>query len=285
MGPITDTMTLAKIDCANESRTGQRYYNQDDHDWTGKVLVADSLQLANMKRKYPAGTPWSKVRFTVHFWEDDTTRCSISTDVNKWKSLLKAAGLTVIGGLTWISTDFSQPIDKDAWPFLAQLPLGTLALIQILGGNDDNLGAVVNKTVWNPMHPTDAVSENHAIVVGSKRNGRATLLWGIPPPPPPPFTVTASAPDYITTKGYYNLVGSANYPASNWKWELSENGGTTWSFWASTKTATFLASAGENTTLYWRLSARRSDGVTDYALASTTICTVTGGCGGPGPIP
>src|ERR1044071_10160477 len=97
MGPVTDTMTLAKIDCANESRSAPRYYNQDDQNWTGNVLVADSNQLATIKSKYPADTPWEKVRYSIAFWEDDTGRCEIATDVNNWKNLVKASMLTLAG--------------------------------------------------------------------------------------------------------------------------------------------------------------------------------------------
>jgi hypothetical protein len=283
MGPITDTMTLAKIDCANESRTGARYYNQDNHDWTGNVLVADSVQLKTIKSKYPAGTPWSKVRFTIHFWEDDTTRCSISTDVNTWKNLVKATILIVFGGAAWIGTDWSQPIDKDAWPFIASLPLGLLGLVQTLGGNDDNLGFVVNHNAWNATHPNDIVNENHAIVRGSTRLGKATLKWGLPAPPPPPFTVTASAPSFVSTKGAYALNGFANYPATGWKWEISENGGASWSVWATTQNSSFFAAAGEDLTIFWRLSAKRADGSIAYGVAATEVCTATV-CGG-GPIP
>jgi subtilisin family serine protease len=103
------------------------------------------------------------------------------------------------------------------------------------------------------------------------------------PPPPPPFTVTANAPGTVTAKGTYPLTGSANYPASIWRWERSNNGGSTWSLWATTQNSSFVAFAGEDFTIRWRLTATRtSDGVTDNHVVSTLVCTVTGGqCDGP----
>jgi hypothetical protein len=283
MGPITDTMTLAKIDCANESRLGPRYYNQDDNHWTGNVLVADSTQLATIKSKYPPGTPWSKVRFSIDFWEDDSDRCVINTSANNWKLYVLGAMEAVVGGSAWLTGDAP-------WAFLAGLPLGTLGILQTIGSDDDFLGVSVDKTVWNPMHQSDLVSLSHALLKGQSRNGVAALTWrmsGSPPPPPPPapFTVTPSAPGYVSTKATYTLSGSANYPATNWKWELNDDGGPTWTTVATTQNTTFTVAAGENVTIQWRLSAKRSsDGVTDIGYASTIVCTVTGGCGG-GPIP
>ena len=88
-----------------------------------------------------------------------------------------------------------------------------------------------------------------------------------------PFVVTASVPGRITVKGTYPLTASASQPASGWKWERSDNGGTTWQLWATTQSTQFVAYAGSYT-IRWRLTARRnSDGVVDTDLRSTIVCT------------
>jgi hypothetical protein len=165
------------IACANESSLPPRYYDQDHHDWTGNVLIADTNQVARVRAAYPPGTPWSRVRFTVAFWEDDTGRCQIATSVNTWANKLKAAGLAVVGGAAILGTDWKQSIDTEAWPFIVQLPLGMLGLIGTIGGNDDFIGNVVNRSVWNPLHPDDVVFTNQIILDGGTRNGTATIVW------------------------------------------------------------------------------------------------------------
>lgn len=282
IGPVADTLTVGLVSCANESNVTPSYWNQDNNSWTGDVLVADSAHLEQVRRKYPAGTPWSKVRFTIHFWEDDHERCAIATDQEEWKDYFEATVAIVLFGAAWIADDFDSEN-----PFIMGLVAGFNQLRVTLGGNDDNLGYVVNSGAWNPTHPSDPVSTNHAVVRGTTRNGTATLVWrGARPAavvPPPPFAVTATAPGYVSAKATYTLSGSANYPAQAWKWERSNNGGSTWSVWATTNNSSFTVAAGENYTIRWRLSAKRtSDNVTATAQTSTTVCTVTGGCG---PIP
>ncbi len=289
LGPVTDTMTFAKLDCAGEhvvaGSGNPRYFNMDANHWTGNVLIADSAKLASIKSKYPPGTPWDKVRFSFDFWEDDTDPCIINTDKEKWDDYVLATIEIVVGGAAWVTVDFDNIENGSEWAFLAALPLGTLGLIQTIGSGDDYLGLNVTKAVWNPKHPSDLISLNNAVVRGTYRNGVANLVWrenASPPPPPPPapFAVSASAPGSVNVKGTYNLTGSANYNASNWKWDKSTNGGQTWAQWATTQNATFFVAAGEDQTINWRLSAKRSsDGVTDIAYVNTVICTVTGGCG------
>ena len=177
MGPLSDTTKMNLVACANESNPAPRYYDQDKNSWTGSVLIADTLQLERVRAAYPAGTPWSSVKFTVAFWEDDTGRCQIATTVNSWANKLKGSALAVLGGMAILSTDWSQPIDSEAWPFIVQLPLGILGLIGTIGGNDDFIGSVVNRSVWNPLHPDDVIYTTQAILDGGVRNGTATLVW------------------------------------------------------------------------------------------------------------
>jgi thermitase len=96
------------------------------------------------------------------------------------------------------------------------------------------------------------------------------------PAPLPAFTVEAGAPGVVTVKSTYPLTGGASDPASNWKWERSDNGGATWSLWASAQNSQFIAYAGQYT-IRWRLSARRnSDGATAQDLVTTQVCIPTG---------
>jgi hypothetical protein len=178
MGPLMDTLSVAKIDCANESRTGTpRFYNQDDNDWSGNVLLADSAQLANILALYPPGTPWTKVRFSFAFWEDDTGRCQIATTANTWKNDMILSGLALAGGAAATSIDWSNPDDiKSGGPFVAAGLIALYSLIRTIGGSDDYLGLVVNPNAWNPVNPNDPVT-SQAVIIGKSRNGTATLIW------------------------------------------------------------------------------------------------------------
>ncbi len=86
-----------------------------------------------------------------------------------------------------------------------------------------------------------------------------------------PFSVTASAPGFVTVKSTYSLTGSASDPASGWQWDRSYDGGP-FSFWASGQNSSFIAYAG-NYTLDWRLSATRNfDGAGGTGYAQTRVC-------------
>lgn len=177
MGPLTDTTKMNMIACTNESSSPPRYYDQDRNAWTGNVLIADSAQLERVRATYPPGTPWRLVRFTVAFWEDDTGRCQIASTSTFWGQKLAMVGQVVLGGMAVFGTDWTQPVDTEAWPFIVQLPLGLIGLLGTIGGTDDFIGNVVNRTVWNPLHPDDVVSTTQVILDGNVRNGTATILW------------------------------------------------------------------------------------------------------------
>jgi hypothetical protein len=177
MGPLTDTTKMNMVACTNESSSPPRYYDQDRNAWTGNVLIADSSQLGRVRAAYPPGTPWSLVRFTVAFWEDDTGRCQIASSSATGGQKLAMVGQVVLGGMAVLGTDWTQPIDKEAWPFIVQLPLGLIGLLGTIGGSDDLIGTVVNRTAWNPLHPNDQVYTTQVILDGNVRNGTATIVW------------------------------------------------------------------------------------------------------------
>ncbi len=94
---------------------------------------------------------------------------------------------------------------------------------------------------------------------------------------PHPFTVSATAPSYITVKDTYPLTGAASDPASDWLWERSDDG-SPWQFWSNSQNSAFVAYAGTYT-IEWRLSARRnSDGAVSYGYATTQVCIGSTNC-------
>jgi Zn-dependent metalloprotease len=85
-----------------------------------------------------------------------------------------------------------------------------------------------------------------------------------------PFTVTATAPGFVTVKQVYQLTGSATDPGSSWLWERSDGGA--YYTWANTQNSSFMAYNGQYV-IDWRLSAVRTyDSDPDTAWTSTQVC-------------
>ncbi len=86
------------------------------------------------------------------------------------------------------------------------------------------------------------------------------------------FTVTASAPSFVSSGGTYALSGSGTHPADSWKWE--RNNGAGYFLWENAQNSSFYVpqDPGASYTIDWRLSARRTaDAIWDSAYASTDV--------------
>src|SRR5690606_30170422 len=102
----------------------------------------------------------------------------------------------------------------------------------------------------------------------------AYAVVGEPQPLLPPFTVTANAPSYVTVKAYYDLLGSASDPATDWRWDRSDDDQASWYTWEYAQNSGFIAYPGDGEyKIDWRLFARRTaDSETAYGYSATTVC-------------
>ena len=74
LGQDGSTSRLRSYQCAGESAGTPYQFNQDDHDWSGNVLLFSQAQLDSYKAEHPG----QSLRILV--LEDDDTRCVIKTD-------------------------------------------------------------------------------------------------------------------------------------------------------------------------------------------------------------
>lgn len=175
--------------CANQSRSGRKFYDQDHKEWFGDldgdaqddVLVVDSLQLIDAKNRYSSSVPDSSRSILIQWWEDDTERCVIYTDAYRdaggVSATLALAGLTI--GIV-VDCLLGGCYDPDN-PYVAGATALALfnQLNKLLSSNDDFIGTATIASSWNAK-TGDIVVRTHAIVrdsVISGRTGVTNLHW------------------------------------------------------------------------------------------------------------
>jgi hypothetical protein len=84
LGQKNGTDSLMSYQCAGEHAGGPYTFDQNDHDWSGNVLLFSKTQLD----QYNVAHPNQNVR--VFVVEDDDTACQIKTDPNRFQRLILA---------------------------------------------------------------------------------------------------------------------------------------------------------------------------------------------------
>jgi hypothetical protein len=84
LGQKGQTDSLVSYQCAGERQYGPYFFNQDDLNWSGSVLLFSKQQLD----QYNAMHPGQNVR--VFVVEDDDTPCEIKTDPDRFQKLIAA---------------------------------------------------------------------------------------------------------------------------------------------------------------------------------------------------
>jgi hypothetical protein len=82
LGQKGQTDSLLSYQCAGERQGGPYFFNQDNLDWTGSVLLFSKMQLD----QYNATHPGQNVR--VFVVEDDDTACTIKTDPDRFQKVV-----------------------------------------------------------------------------------------------------------------------------------------------------------------------------------------------------
>lgn len=84
LGQLGQTDSLLSYQCAGERQWGPYFFNQDNLDWSGSVLLFSKWQLD----QYNAAHPGQNVR--VFVVEDDDTACQIKTDPDRFQKVIAA---------------------------------------------------------------------------------------------------------------------------------------------------------------------------------------------------
>jgi len=82
LGQQGQTDSLTSYQCAGERQSGPYFFNQDNLDWSGQVLLFSKQQLD----QYNAAHPGQNVR--VFVVEDDDTACQIKTDPDRFQKIV-----------------------------------------------------------------------------------------------------------------------------------------------------------------------------------------------------
>lgn len=138
LGQLGQTDSLKDYECAGEHQTAQRYYDQNDADWSGDVLLYTQQEIDTYKLQHPG----QGVR--VFVIEDDDTPCVIKADNTSLNRLfttvdeaykLYTAGKdqkTTFGKVWW-----AAQLIRKIWTYAAGL----------IKTNDDLVGNAIDATV------------------------------------------------------------------------------------------------------------------------------------------
>lgn len=150
------------LSCSGEHAGDYRkVFDQNGNFWNGSVLLFSKDELDSYNRKFTEG-------FSVMFWEDDDSACTIKTDGDALKTLLEQTAKGA-GGAAAVKVDGNVGYVIKAAVFLANL----LSNASWIRTNDDFLGEAVDTNQLQEYFP-DAT---HDIMIGGGSNGRARLVY------------------------------------------------------------------------------------------------------------
>ena len=137
--------SLTDYQCAGETQPAPYYFDQNDLDWSGSVMLFSKSQLD----AYHAAHPGQNVR--VFVIEDDDTACQIKTSTDLWKKALEAVDaanqVRTAGKDTTLST--GQKTFKFAQAFQKLFS----ALASLINTNDELVGNAVEDAVVGATYP------------------------------------------------------------------------------------------------------------------------------------
>jgi hypothetical protein len=172
LGPDATNPNAHELSCSGEHSSGSYYFNQDDHTWSGSVMVMTPQQVADYHffSNDPAEKP-----FAIQLWEDDDVPCQIKTNID-----LAAQLNSLYNNGKGVFHKVESPDSCGS-----QCKLGILqglvaiyrAASNIISTNDDYVGAAVERTtVTNP----NFTGYSHILVLnsdGSSRNGAVNFFY------------------------------------------------------------------------------------------------------------
>ena len=144
LGQKDQTDSLKDYQCAGEHQASPYYFDQNDLDWSGSVMLYSKTQLDN----YHAAHPAQDVR--VFVVEDDDTACEIKTTNDFWQNVVNAVD-GANQALTAGKDTTSSTADK-TWKFAKAIQKLLAALASLINTNDELPGNAVQDNIAGEYH-------------------------------------------------------------------------------------------------------------------------------------
>jgi len=144
LGQSGQTDSLKDYQCAGERQSWPYYFDQNNLDWTGSVLLFSRTQLDN----YHAAHLNQDLR--VFAVEDDDTACQIKTDNDVFKRLEEAvdgANRALTAGKDTTSSTAGR-----IWKFAQALQKLFTAIASLINTNDELVGNAVQDSIAGEYH-------------------------------------------------------------------------------------------------------------------------------------
>ncbi|HYT04309.1 MAG TPA: hypothetical protein VEM13_05440 [Gemmatimonadales bacterium] len=144
LGQKDQTDSLKDYQCAGERQPSPYYFDQNDLDWSGSVMLYSKTQLDN----YHTTHPGQDVR--VFVVEDDDTACEIKTTNDFWQNVVNAVD-GANQALTAGKDTTSSTADK-TWKFAKAIQKLLTALASLINTNDELVGNAVQDSIAGEYH-------------------------------------------------------------------------------------------------------------------------------------
>ena len=137
--------SLTDYQCAGETQPAPYYFDQNDLDWSGSVMLFSKSQLD----AYHAAHPGQNVR--VFVIEDDDTACQIKTSTDLWKEALDA--VDAANQVRTAGKDTTSSTGQKTWKFAQAFQKLLSALASLINTNDELVGNAVEDAVVGATYP------------------------------------------------------------------------------------------------------------------------------------
>ena len=144
LGQNGQTDSLVSYQCAGERQYGPYFFNQDNLDWSGRVLLFSKQQLD----QYNALHPGQNVR--VFVVEDDDTPCVIKTDPQRFQNLIAAVDSTY---RRFTAGNDSSTTDQQAYKYAKAVYNIWQALAHWIKSDDELVGNAVEDSIVGAYYP------------------------------------------------------------------------------------------------------------------------------------
>ena len=144
LGQKGQTDSLLSYQCSGERRAAPYFFNQDNLDWSGSVLLFSTTQID----QYNAAHPGQNVR--VFVVEDDDTPCEIKTGKDRWSALMTA--VDAANQAQTAGKDTTSSTATKIWKYARALYNLYLAVASWIMTNDELVGNAVQDVIAGEFH-------------------------------------------------------------------------------------------------------------------------------------